>query len=183
MKEIWRDVPNFEGLYQISNYGNIKSLDKYVNSGIKNNKKVKRKGRILKQYNKQGYLQISLTKNHKRYYFKTHRLVASAFIENPNNLPQVNHKDENALNNHVDNLEWCTAKYNCNYGSRNKNIRKNIRGKNIKVNQYDINNNFIRSYNSIKEASEINKCSFNTIRRYCSNITKDDNYIWRYADE
>lgn len=122
MKEIWKDIPNFEGLYQVSNLGNVKTLDKYVNSGIKNNSKVKRIGKILKQYNKGGYLQVSLRKNYKRYYFGIHRLVAMAFIPNPNNYPQVNHKDENKLNNCVENLEWCTAQYNCNYGNRNKKI-------------------------------------------------------------
>ena len=122
MKEIWKDIPNFEGLYQVSNLGNIKGLDRYVNSAIKNNNRVKRKGKLLKQYNKRGYFQVSLSKNHKRYYFNVHRLVAIAFLPNPDNLPQVNHKDENPLNNILSNLEWCTAKYNCNYGTRNSKI-------------------------------------------------------------
>ena len=122
MQEIWKDIPNFEGLYQISNYGRVKTLEKYISSGIKNNNQVRRKSKLLKQYNKQGYLQVSLSKNHRRYYFNVQRLVAIAFIPNPNNLPQVNHIDENPLNNNVENLEWCTAKYNCNYGSRNSKI-------------------------------------------------------------
>lgn len=122
MQEIWRDIPNFENLYQVSNFGNVKTLEKYVGTGIKNNLKVKRKERLLKQYNKRGYLQVSLSKNHKRYYFGVHRLVAQAFLPNPNNLPQVNHIDENPLNNNLSNLEWCSAKYNCNYGNRNKKI-------------------------------------------------------------
>ena len=122
MQEVWKDIPNFKNLYQASSLGNIKSLERYVNSGIKNNVKVRRKEQILKQYNKNGYLQVSLSKNHKRYYFNVHKLVALTFISNPNNLPQINHKDENPLNNCVDNLEWCTAKYNCNYGTRNKRI-------------------------------------------------------------
>lgn len=122
MQEIWKDIKHYEGLYQVSNLGNVKTLDKYVNSGIKNNNKVKRKGKLLKQYNKRGYLQVTLTHNNKRKYVGVHRLVAQAFIPNPNNLPQVNHKDEDPLNNHVENLEWCTAKYNCNYGNRNSKI-------------------------------------------------------------
>lgn len=122
MKEIWKDIPNFEGIYQVSNLGNVKVLDRYVNSAIKNNNKVKRKGKLLKQYNKRGYFQVSLSKNHKRYYFGVHRLVAIAFLPNPNNLTQINHKDENPLNNNLSNLEWCTAKYNCNYGLRNSKI-------------------------------------------------------------
>lgn len=122
MKEIWKDVKNYEGLYQVSNLGNVKVLDRIVNSAIKNNTKVKRKGRMLKQYIKQGYPQVTLTLNNKRKYCNVHRLVAEAFIPNPNNLPQINHIDENKLNNNVDNLEWCTAKYNCNYGTRNSRI-------------------------------------------------------------
>ena len=122
MQEIWRDIPNFEDLYQVSNFGNVKTLEKYVGAGIKNNLKVKRKERLLKQYNKRGYLQVSLSKNHKRYYFGVHRLVALAFLPNSNNLPQVNHIDENPLNNNLSNLEWCSSKYNCNYGNRNKKI-------------------------------------------------------------
>lgn len=122
MEEIWKDIPNFEGLYQVSNLGNVRVLDRYVNSAIRNNDKVKRKGKILKQYNKRGYLQVSLIKNYKRYYFTVHRLVAMAFLPNPDNLPQINHKDENPLNNNLSNLEWCTAKYNCNYGNRNSKI-------------------------------------------------------------
>jgi len=122
MKEIWKDIKNYEGLYQVSNLGNVKVLDRIVNSAIKNNNKVKRLGKTLKQYNKQGYMQVVLTYNKIRKYCNVHRLVAEAFIPNPNNLPQVNHIDENPLNNRVDNLEWCTAKYNCNYGNRNNKI-------------------------------------------------------------
>lgn len=122
MKEIWKDIPEYEKIYQVSNLGNVRVLDRFVNSAIKNNSIVKRKGKILKQYNKGGYLQVTLTINNKRKYYNVQRLVALAFIPNPNNLPQVNHKDENPLNNNVSNLEWCTAKYNCNYGNRNSKI-------------------------------------------------------------
>lgn len=122
MEEKWKPVVGFENLYEVSDQGNVRSLDKFVNSGIKNNTHVKRKGKLLKIYNKVGYLNVTLTDNNKRFYRKVHRLVADAFIPNPNNFPQINHKDENPLNNCVDNLEWCTAKYNCNYGKRNSKI-------------------------------------------------------------
>lgn len=182
MQEIWKDIPNYEGLYQVSNLGRVKVLDRYVNSGIKNNNKVKRKSRILKQHNKQGYFEVTLIANNKRKYYKVHRLVAQAFIPNPNNYQQVNHKDENKLNNCVDNLEWCDAKYNCNYGLRNDKIHKNTRSTHIRINQYDLSGNFIRTYNSYNEASRIIGKSPVTIRRYCSNITHDKNYIWRDAN-
>lgn len=122
MQEIWKPIVGWEGLYEVSNLGNIRSLDKYVNSGIKNNIKVLRKGQLLKIRINQGYLEVTLTHNNKRKYCKVHRLVAQTFIPNPDNLPQINHKDENPLNNNVENLEWCTAKYNCNYGTRNNRI-------------------------------------------------------------
>lgn len=122
MNEIWKPVVGWEGLYEVSNLGNVKVLDRFVNSGIKNNSSVKRRGQILKQYDKRGYMQVTLTLNGKRKYCNVHRLVAEAFIPNPDDLPQINHKDENKLNNNVNNLEWCTAKYNCNYGNRNSKI-------------------------------------------------------------
>lgn len=123
MKEIWKDINGYEGIYQISNLGNVKSLDRYVNSAIKNNSKVKRKGQLLKPKLNQGYYEVSLIVGNNRKWFKVHRLVAEAFIPNPNNYPQINHKDEIKTNNRVDNLEWCDAKYNCNYGTRNSKIR------------------------------------------------------------
>ena len=104
MKEIWKDVVGFERIYQVSNYGKIKSL------GNKSNHK---DAIIMKPIlNYKGYLQINLRKNGKSYHFVVHRLVAQAFIPNPDNLPQVNHIDGNKQNNNVKNLEWCDNSYN-----------------------------------------------------------------------
>ncbi len=98
MTEIWKDIKDFEGLYQISNFGRVKSL---------------KTGKILKQTIKEnGYLQIGLYKNNKKYYFLVHRLVTEAFIDNPNNYPQVNHISGIKSENNVDNLEWCNASQN-----------------------------------------------------------------------
>ena len=105
--EIWKDVKGYEGLYQVSNLGRIKSLGNLQN----------RKEKLLKINIRNGYCTTYLYKNNKKKSFLCHRLVAEAFISNPDNLPQVNHKDENKLNNCVENLEWCTAKYNVNYSS------------------------------------------------------------------
>ena len=119
MEEIFLDIKGFEGLYQISNKGRVKSL--------KNNKTKKEK--LLKlDINSNGYLQVDLYKNNKKKRFYIHRLVAQAFIENPNNYTYVNHKDECKTNNVVTNLEWCTNKYNSNYGTRNERIGKALKG-------------------------------------------------------
>ena len=120
MEEIWKDIKGYEGLYQISNWGRVKSLG--------NNKT--RKEKILKPciLKKGNYLRIGLRKNGKRKMYLVHRLVAEAFIQNPNNLPFINHKDENPSNNCVSNLEYCDVLYNNNYGTRNKRISENHKG-------------------------------------------------------
>jgi hypothetical protein len=136
MIETWKDVKDYEYLYQISNLGNVKSL--HYSGG--------KKEKILKfSKDKDGYLQVNLTKNKKHKNYKVHRLVALNFIPNPDNLPQVNHKDENKQNNKVDNLEWCTNKYNNNYGTKNDWNKKSI----IK---FDLEDNIIEIYDSIQEA-------------------------------
>ena len=120
MGEIWKDIQNYEGSYQVSNYGRIKSLN-YRHTG---------KEQILKQSkNKGGYKYILLGSNKKRKYYLIHRLVAMTFISNPRNLPEINHKDENKTNNKVENLEWCTRKYNANYGTRNEKVKEKLKGK------------------------------------------------------
>lgn len=115
VKEVWKPIKGFEGLYEISNLGRVKSLPKYTDSkGYPQLRKEKflKPGKTGK---KRNYLAVVLN-NGKSY--KVHRLVAEAFIPNPNNLPLVNHKDENPANNRVDNLEWCTNKYNSQYSAK-----------------------------------------------------------------
>ena len=111
-EEIWRPVVGYEGLYELSSYGRVRSLDRY------DNRNRFRKGHIMKQsYCSKGYLTIDLCLNGKVKKCLVHRLVAEAFLPNPDNLPQVNHKNEVKSDNCVDNLEWCDAKYNLNYGT------------------------------------------------------------------
>lgn len=100
--ETFLSVPGYEGLYEVSNKGNVKSL---------------RRGIILKPSILHGYLRVGLHKDNKTQYYVVHRLVALVFIPNPENLPFVNHKDESRNNNCVENLEWCTAQYNNTYGT------------------------------------------------------------------
>lgn len=107
-KEIWKDIKNYEGLYQVSNFGNVKSLV------FKNNIVTKKRQKVISQNIKSdNRCIVHLYKDCKRKAFLVHRLVANAFLENKNNLPQINHKDGNPRNNNINNLEWCSASYNC----------------------------------------------------------------------
>lgn len=120
-KQIWKDIPDYEGKYQVSNTGKVRSLNYRCTGKVK----------ILKQNtDKLGYKRVFLYKNGKFKIYFVHRLVALVFIPNPNNYPIVNHKDENPSNNTVWNLEWCTQEYNCNYGTRLERCSKGLKGKN-----------------------------------------------------
>lgn len=118
--EIWKDIEGYEGLYQVSNMGRVKSLN-YHRTG---------KERILKlRKNRGGYLRVVLHKDGKGKDYYVHRLAANAFLENSKNLPQVNHIDQNKENNCINNLEFCSSKYNCNYGDRSERQAEKMRGK------------------------------------------------------
>ena len=121
--EEWKDIQGYEGKYQVSNHGRVKSLARYrKNNG---NSQSFQGERILKQsVNNKGYCIVELCRDSKRKRHSVHRLVADAFIENNENREQVNHKDENKQNNHVENLEWCTCKENINHGSHNERMAK-----------------------------------------------------------
>ena len=121
MQEIWKDIEGYEGLYQVSNLGRIKSLN-YLNTGIT---------KIMKQNLSGNYATIGLCKKGKVKTRYIHRLVAETFIPNTDNYLEVNHKDENKQNNRVDNLEWCTRKYNINYGTHNQRMIQSKIGTNI----------------------------------------------------
>ena len=112
--EIWRPVIGYEGLYEVSSYGRVRSL---------------KKNKVIKFFLKGGYPYCGLFSDGKQKNHQIHRLVAQAFIPNPDNLPQVNHKDEDKTNNIVDNLEWCDRKYNMNYGSRTERFKQTMKEK------------------------------------------------------
>ena len=177
LEEKWLPIKNYEGIYEISNYGKIKSLERIVNGrwGA-----VKVKEKILKQASdKDGYLLVTLCKNGKQKTQKVHRLVAKAFVDNPDNLPQVNHIDENKKNNFANNLEFCTNKYNFNYGTA---IERRIKKINKSVLQFDLNNNFLKKYESIKQAT--NEIKNSHISDCCNGKLKTcGGYIWRYENE
>ena len=158
----WKIIDGFTD-YRVSENGNVYSI---------------KRNRILKPYERKNYLGVYLYAKNKRQYKLVHRLVANAFIPNPDNLPQINHKDENPSNNIVDNLEWCTSKYNCNYGTRNFRMSKSL---SKKVYQYTLDNKLIKIWNSVNEASKfynnwhISSCCLSKRKTACG-------YIWRYAD-
>lgn len=167
--EVWKDIAEFDGYYQVSNYGRVRRSD---------NHRIK-----ASPLNAYGYPQVNLYKNGKAHLRRVHRLVAMAFIPNPNNLPMINHKDEVPTNNNVDNLEWCDAKYNVNYGGGNK---KRALSHSKVVLQYSLSGELIREWTSATEAarelgfpqSGINWCC---LRRPKHNSCKG--YIWRYKDD
>lgn len=127
--EKWKEINGYEGLYQVSNLGRIKSLTKTVTCG-KGTTIIEEK--ILKFRNCDGYNRVHLMKDKKETNIYVHRLVAQAFIPNNNNYPIVNHKDEDKTNNKVENLEWCTYKYNVNYGTANKRRGEKFKGHEVK---------------------------------------------------
>ena len=161
MKEIWKPIKGYEKIYEVSNFGKIKSLKKKI---------------ILKQFeNTNGYFQVELWKNKKGKKFLVHKLVAEEFISNNDNLPYINHKDENKQNNRADNLEWCTAKYNSNYGTRNSRLSSSV----ICV---ELN----KIYNSIKEASKELNIQQAHISGCCSkrkHYITAGGYHWQYIKE
>ena len=142
MEEIWKDIKGYEGIYQISNCGRIKSLYR----------KRRKNEKILKPLvSSRNYFQINLYKDGKMFKYLIHRLVAETFIINPDNLPYINHKDENKQNNCVDNLEWCTCEYNNKYGTRLEKIsRNNLKSKFVL--QYSKENKFIMEWENTRTA-------------------------------
>lgn len=115
--EEWKDIKGYEGLYQVSNIGNVRSIRRCIK--YKSGSIAIHKGRLLRQYERTGgYMYVVLSKENTQKPFRVHRLVADAFVENPKNMEIVNHIDENRKNNSATNLEWCDLKYNINYGTR-----------------------------------------------------------------
>lgn len=168
--ENWKEIKGYEGLYQISDTGRVKSLHNYRGGNS-----------ILKPRLKKGYYTIGLRKNNVRKWYLISRLVADAFIPNPNNLPQVNHKDENKLNNNVDNLEWCSVLYNNVYGTR---INRAISKTSKPVARYTLDGTYIDKYSSLSEASRIHNISAGGISSCIKGRYKQCNgYIWKFYEE
>lgn len=175
MKEEFRNIVGYEGLYQVSNLGNIKSLER---TKTNHSKYQLVNGRILKSsINHKGYVYVILYKNNKQKGYLVHRLVAEAFIPNPENKPQVNHIDGNKLNNHVSNLEWVSQQENMQHAlSNGLKMTKPIY-------QYDKEGNLIKIWNSIREIQRTLNIPSSLIIRCCKGERKSShNYIWKYKD-
>lgn len=182
--EEWRTIPDYP-TYEISNLGNVRSKDRIV---IRNGIPSRVKGQPLKQRVERGYLSVTLYSGSRDRHMKTgvHRLVAKTFIPNPNNYPCVNHKDENKFNNHVDNLEWCTYKYNSNYGTaierrvKHQDWESIAKKHSIPVRQIDKQGNLVNIWPSMIECERKTGFKSVSISRCCSGYLKTyKGYIWK----
>lgn len=169
MDEIWKDIKGFEGKYQVSNCGRVKGLD-FGHHGYE---------RVMSDFECiGGYLYIRLFKDGKGKRYRVHRLVAEAFIPNPDNLPQVNHRDECKTNNIVTNLEWCDAGYNSRYGTRTERMAK---AQSKPVSQYTKDGVLVGSYQSTREAERMTGCDRSHIIGCCCGKAKSAyGFIWKY---
>lgn len=150
MKEIWRNCKGYEGKYQVSNFGRVWS--------------VKSQNYLTPHTHTKGYLQVTMmAKNGKVKMEYVHRLVALAFIDNPNNLPQVNHKDENKTNNHVENLEWVTCKENINHGTHNE---RRAEKRMVVIECIDLE----KTFKSMTQASKETGIPLSSISKACSGL-------------
>lgn len=179
-KKYGKILNGYEGLYQISNLGRVKGLKRKVYNHFV-------KERILTPVVlKKGYLQIRLHNKQNTRGFKIHRLVAEAFIPNPENKPQVNHINGVKTDNRIGNLEWVTAKENMQHASAHKLLCDVSGNKNPnckKINQYDLDSNFIKQWSSISDITNKLKIDRHCITKCCTHkIDKSHGYIWRYAD-
>lgn len=177
MKEVWKDVDGYEGRYQISNKGRLKSFAQDQREGKIHNGFKTHKGYLSsKLYDGNGSSKI----------YPMHRLVASAFIDNPNHLPQVNHKDEDKANNQVDNLEWCTNDYNIHYGTKiQRSTESNRCCKTTSKAVYSVDNQGnIEEYASIGEAERITGIPHSNIVRHLKGRRPScGNRHWYYQDD
>lgn len=180
--ELWKDIPSYEGLYQASTMGRIRSL--YTNKILKH------------EISKNGYCKVTLCKNRVRKLCSVHRLVATTFLPNHNKKLQVNHKDGNKTNNCVDNLEWATSKENIIHSYKNK-LQIPKKGKehplyrkygkenktSKKINQYDLQGNFIKTWDSIMDVERILNINNGNISSCCNGKKRmAGGFIWRHCE-
>ena len=180
-EEVWRDIEGYEGLYQVSNMGRVKSLERTYIDKIGRERYVKEC--ILKPaMDKGGYLRVGLCDGKKRKTFKLHRLVCEAFHENPDNKPQVNHINEIKTDNRASNLGWATARENSNFGTRNERIgKKSAITKSKPIAQYTLNGKLLKVWPSTQEAQRQTGFSQGNICKSANGGYKQAyGFIWKY---
>lgn len=175
-EEVWKVIPRYNGAYLVSNYGNVKSKERYCYHG---DKPWLVKERLLsKVIGHSGYVEYQITYDKKHRSEKAHRLVAEAFIPNPENKPFINHKDGNKQNNCVENLEWCTNQENIQHAYHNHLINRCKR-----VAQYDLNMNLIRIWETSGDIEKAGIATHSHINEACCGKRKQHHgYIWKYLD-
>ena len=178
--EVWRPVRDFEGLYEVSNLARVRSVDRWSKYKGSDTKQAFRKGRILRQdKTSAGYYLVTLCRDGVHFHCSVHRLVAEAFVPNPENLQQVNHKDENKSNNLPSNLEWCDRIYNTNYGTG---IYRSSSKKRKPIEQLTLAGQHVAYYDSLTEATEANGMKRFGIINVCKGRQKSAyGYQWRYV--
>lgn len=193
--EEWKPIEGYEGLYEVSDWGNVRSLDRVVEYA--NGRKHFHKGKIVNlSITTDGYYRCHLSKNGKVKIYSVHRLVAEAFIPNPDNLPEINHKDENPQNNKSINLEWCDRKYNNTYNDRHLKCAHKIKKANQErsgkiIHQYTLDGELVATYPSTWEASKQTNFTKQGIMICCHGgqmrkgkwvkTLQYKGYIWKYA--
>jgi hypothetical protein len=194
-QEIWKSVVGYEELYEVSNFGRVKGLQRKCK--LSENHKADFRivpEKIIKQDINAGYCYVGLFRNGKCQRKRVHRLVAEAFLLNQNNLPQVNHKDENKLNNHIENLEWCTGSYNIKYGTCRERIVKHTNfhspeklkqyaKRRKKILQLLFDGTLINTYESLTIASLATKLSIGNISSCCHKKRETaGGYRWKFKE-
>jgi hypothetical protein len=184
--KIWKDIAGFEGYYQVSNWGRVKSLARYVNcrGGQKLNKE-----RIRKTCNSHGYHNVTMSRDNKQGCFLVHILVADAFIPNPDNLPEINHLDCDKTNNYHKNLERSTKRSNMQHAAANGLLGHQWKGKRYgkhptsrAIAQFDVSGNLIRVWESTSEAADVLKLNRTNISKSITGAQKTSfGFKWKYA--
>lgn len=185
MNEVWKDIPGYDGIYQVSNLGKIKICEHIIYT--KENVLIKVKERIMKTYITRGYEQVILQKKGKTKHYQVHRLIAEAFIPNPHNKPQVNHINGIKTDNRIENLEWCTQRENQLHAYKNG-LQKPQKGiENIlskSVLKIDFLGNVIKEYGSTMEAERETGLNHSNISRCCRGIYKQvGGYTWMFKEK